>query len=161
LYKRQYRRRDAPRGALDAASADVEDGPGRPGPPATGSFTPLLLSLSLPRINVHTTSAIIDTIQPAEGTLIGLGAKFMDVTVDLSDLVQHDCPPVCHYRIVLRDRAWLRRLSVAEGDEPQVGATLALFSTEPDEPLDGPAAREARIAIAAILPPTTWGNEPG
>jgi hypothetical protein len=91
---------------------------------------------------------------------MALGAKFMDVTVDLSEVVQHDCPPTCHYRMVLRDRVWLRRLAVAEGDEPQIGASLALFSTEPDEPLDGAVAREVRIAIAAILPPTSWGSSP-
>ena len=54
------------------------------------------------------------------------------------------------------DRVWLRRLDVVVGAQPEVGACLALFSTEPDEPLTGPPARLLRFAVAGIIPQTSW-----
>jgi hypothetical protein len=117
----------------------------------------LLLTLTLPLINPYMTTAIVDRIHLAEGAAMALGGKLMDVTVDLSAAAPHDCPPVSHYRIVVRDKCWLRRLDVAPGDEPALGARLGLFSTEPDEPLDGAPAREVRVSIAGVLQPSAWG----
>jgi len=102
--------------------------------------------------------ATIDVAHIAEGGSVVLGGKFVDVTVDLSAATPHDCPPISHYRIALRDRVWLRRLDVAPGDRVDVGASLALFSTTPDEPLEGEPARAVRVAIAGIIPQTTWGE---
>jgi hypothetical protein len=118
----------------------------------------LLLNLTLPRINPSMTTAIIDTIHASVGALAPVGGKLIDLTVDLSAAADHDCPPVAQFRLVARDRAWLRRLDVAPGDEPEVGASLALFSTEPDEPLDGPPARQIRLAIAGIIAQSIWGE---
>jgi hypothetical protein len=118
----------------------------------------LLLTLTLPRINVHMITAIIDMIHAQLGAPLPIGAKLLDLTVDLSAAAAHDCPPVAHYRLVVRDRAWLRRLDVAAGDEPEVGTSLALFSTEPDEPLDAAPARQVRLAIAGIIPQSIWGE---
>jgi hypothetical protein len=111
----------------------------------------LLLNLTVPRINDYMTTAIVDTIYSSEGEALPVGTKLFDLTIDLSRAVAHDCPPISYFRVVLRERAWLRRLSIAEGDEPATGEPLALFSTEPDESLDAPAARPVRVAIAAIL----------
>jgi hypothetical protein len=61
---------------------------------------------------------------------------------------------------MVRDRVWLRRLEVASGDEPEVGTNLALFSTEPDETLDGAAVRQVRLAIAGIIPQLFWSESP-
>jgi hypothetical protein len=113
----------------------------------------LVLSLAVPRINVYMTSVIIDAIHAEVGAALPVGAKLLDLTVDLSAAALHDCPPIAHYRMIIRDRAWLRRLDVASGDEPQVGASLAVFSTEPDEPLDGPLQRQVRVAVAGIPGP--------
>lgn len=120
----------------------------------------MLLSLSVPRINTHMTTAIVDAIHARVGEALPLGGKLIDLTVDLSAAAPHDCPPVSHYRLSLRDRAWLRRVDVAVGDEPQVGESLALLSTEPDEPLDAAPARAARVAIAGILGQGLWGEDP-
>lgn len=116
----------------------------------------VLLTLTLPRLNAHMTVAIVDRVHAQVGEALGLGGKLFDLTVDLSAAAPHDCPPVSHFRMTLRERAWLRRLDVAAGDEPEVGAGLALFSTEPDEPLDGPAARAARTTVAAVIAQNAW-----
>jgi hypothetical protein len=117
----------------------------------------LLLNLTLPRINALMTSAVIDTVEPEEGAALQVGSRLLDLTVDLSDAAPHDCPPVAHFRLMVRDKVWLRRLDVVPGDEPEVGASIALFSTEPDEPLDGEPARQVRVAIAGIVTRSAWG----
>lgn len=116
----------------------------------------MLLNLTLPRINPEMTTATIDRILVELGGAVPLGGKLLDLTVDLSAAAPHDCPPISHYRLVARDRAWLRRLEVAAGAEPEVGACLALFSTEPDEPLTGTVERSMRIAVAGIIPQASW-----
>jgi hypothetical protein len=116
----------------------------------------LLLNLPLPKINAHMTTAKIDVVHAAENAPVGQGGKLFDITVDLSAAAPHDCPPISHYRLVTRDRVWLRRLEVGPGAEPAVGANLALFSTEPDESLDTDVTRAVRLTIAGIIPQTTW-----
>jgi hypothetical protein len=116
----------------------------------------VLLTLTLPRINAYMTTALVDTIHAAEGNSLTVGAKLLDLVVDLSAAAPHDCPPIMCYRIVLRDRAWLRRLEVAPGDNLEVGATIALFSTAPEEPLDGEPARALRISVAGIMGQSNW-----
>ncbi|MFI4976869.1 MAG: hypothetical protein ACHP84_20235 [Caulobacterales bacterium] len=101
-------------------------------------------------------SAQIDAIHLAEGAAVAVGGKLLDLTIDLSAAVPHDCPPVNHFRLILRDAVWLRRLDVAVNDQPDVGASLALFSTEPDEPLDSAPTRQVRLAIAEIFHQSAW-----
>lgn len=117
----------------------------------------MLLNLTVPRINDYMTVAIVEAIHAQAGQALEVGAKLFDLKVDLSAAAPHDCPPISHYRLVLRERAWLRRLDVVLGDEPAVGEALALFSTEPDEPLGVEAARPVRVAIAAIIHQSAWG----
>ena len=121
----------------------------------------LLLNLTLPRINPYMTTALIDAIHVAAGGALPVGGKLLDLTIDLRAAAPHDCPPVSHFRLVVRDQAWLRRLDVASGDTPAVGASLALFSTTPDEPLDGPVARQVRLAVAGIMPQIDWPQATG
>jgi hypothetical protein len=116
----------------------------------------LLLNLNVPRINDYMTSARIETVHAQEGQRLAPGAKLFDMTVDLSLAAPHDCPPISHYRIVLRETAYMRRLDIERGDEPAVGAQLALFSTDPDEPLQAAPARMARMAIATIMFQSIW-----
>ena len=116
----------------------------------------MLLTLKLPRINAYMNTALITKIYAAEGISLNVGAKLLDLTIDLSAAAPHDCPPVSHYRIALRDRAWLRRLTVALGDNVEVGAKMAQFTTEPDEPLDGESVRAVRVTIAGILDQSDW-----
>jgi hypothetical protein len=116
----------------------------------------LLLNLIVPRINPLMTTARVSVIHAAAGAAIAVGGKLLDLTIDLSAAVPHDCPPVGHFRLIARDRVWLRRLDAAAGDERPAGASLALFTTDPDEPLEGPPARQLRMATVAIVPPSVW-----
>jgi hypothetical protein len=116
----------------------------------------LLLTLALPRINEQMTTAKILAIYAAEGACLALNSKFLDLAIDLSVSVVHDCPPVSYYRIGLRDKAWLRKLLVAPGDYVEPGAVMAHFSTEPDEALDDAPSRAVRISIAGILNQSDW-----
>ena len=55
----------------------------------------------------------------------------------------------------------LRRIDVARGDDVQVGALLATFSTTADESPEGDPARPVRVTIAGILAqPDMWREEP-
>lgn len=119
----------------------------------------MLLTLTLPRINELMSTAVVETIHAVSGSALTPGTKLLDLSVDLSAVAAHDCPPVSLYRIVLRDRVFLRRVAVARGDELAVGALLAQFSTDPEEPLDGEAARAVRITIAGILAPSESWHE--
>jgi len=116
----------------------------------------LLISLTLPRTNEYMTAAVIRKIYATQGELLTVGAKFLDFTVDLSARVQHDCPPIQHYRLAVRDRAWLRCLAVSAGEEVATGSALALLSTVPDEPLDGAPARIVRVSVAGIIDSADW-----
>jgi len=119
----------------------------------------LLLNLTLPRINEHMTTAVIKTIHAEAGTALPLGAKLLDLSIDLSAMLPHDCPPVSMYRIALRDRVWLRKLAVAPGDEIAVGGVLAVFTTAPDESMDAEPDRAVRVTIAGIIDPSSWWSE--
>jgi hypothetical protein len=116
----------------------------------------LLLNLNVPRINDYMTSALIEAVHAIEGRALAPGAKLFDMTVDLSLAAPHDCPPISHYRMVLREKATLRRLFVEPGEDAAVGAPLALFSTDPDEALDTAPGRMARTAIANIMFQSSW-----
>jgi hypothetical protein len=114
-------------------------------------------TLVVPRISAPMTSALLEAVFPAVGTLVAVGAKLADLKVDLSDVAAQDCPPITHYRLVARDRAWLRELRAACGDEVPVGATIAVLTSEPDEPLDSAPARVLRVTVAGILgTPPAW-----
>ena len=119
----------------------------------------MLLNLTLPRFNEHMTSAVIEKIHAEVNTALPLGAKLLDLSIDLSAVMPHDCPPISLYRIALRDRVWLRKLAVTPGDDIAIGAVLAHFSTEPDEPLAGNPVRGVRVTIAGILDPSSWWHE--
>jgi pyruvate/2-oxoglutarate dehydrogenase complex dihydrolipoamide acyltransferase (E2) component len=116
----------------------------------------MLLSMSLPPINVHMTVATIMRVHARAGAALAPGAKLIDVRVDLSDAFAQDCPPVSYYRLVLRESAWLRRIAVAAGAEVAAGGILALLSTDAAEPLDGTASRAVRLATAGILWQPEW-----
>ena len=119
----------------------------------------MLLTLSLPRINEYMTTAVVEAIYATEGAALAPGAKLLDLSVDLSKSIPHDCPPISHFRLALRERVWLRRLVVAPADELDVGAPLGLFSTAPDEPLDGDPSRALRVTVAGIVFRPDWWSD--
>ncbi len=116
----------------------------------------MLLHLIVPRINDYMSEAIIEWVYPSQGELLGIGAKLLDMTVDLSAAAPHDCPPISHYRLVVREPLWLRRLTVSRRQTVACGEQIALFTSTPDEPLEGPSSRAIRMAIAAIIHQPSW-----
>ncbi len=116
----------------------------------------MLLSLTVNRLNEHMAQGLVDKIYMTEGAALPIGAKLLDLKVDLSGAQAHDCPPVTYFRLVSRDRAWLRALKVTVGQNCDVGTLMALFSTTPDESIDQPIGREIRTSVAAIIPPMGW-----
>ncbi|MBV8424426.1 MAG: hypothetical protein JO349_04490 [Candidatus Eremiobacteraeota bacterium] len=116
----------------------------------------LVLTFTLPQIHPEMRSAVIQAIYVHEDALITRAGKFLDVSVDLSSVALHDCPAISFFRIALRDRAYVRSLLIARGDEVAVGTPMARLSTEPDEPLDGVPNRPARVTIAGILYQPDW-----
>lgn len=118
----------------------------------------MLLNFDLPTINAYMSSAIIDRIHATEDSELPIGGKLFDLMVDLSAAAPHDCPPIVYYRIVVRERVWLRKLVVRRGDDAKTGSALALFSSEPNEPLEGQPVRQVRVAIAGIIPRDTWDD---
>ena len=121
----------------------------------------MILSVALPRMNPNMQSAIVEALYCVEGTLLVPGAKLVDLKVDLSLAVAHDCPPVTYHRIALRDRAWLRRVLARPGEEIAVGAALLILSSDPDEDPDAPPERQARTSVAGIMHQTDWWSMEG
>ena len=120
----------------------------------------MLLTLTLPRIHDLMTAATIEAVYARAGDALAVGAKLCDLTVDLSAVAAQDCPPISHFRLVLRERLWVRDVAAMPRGDVAVGATLMRFTTSPDEPLDGVPAREVRVSIAGILAQTdAWERQ--
>jgi hypothetical protein len=119
----------------------------------------VLLTLKLPKLVAGMTDAKIEKVFVGEGQFLMPGTKFCDLRIDLSAVAAHDCPPVSFFRIVFRDRAWVRQLDVASGDTRIVDAELALFSTVQDEAVNSTAARSARFSTAGIIYHSNWWDE--
>jgi len=102
------------------------------------------------------TTAVIKAVHAQENAPVAPGGKFLDLSVDLTSYAEHDCPAISYFRIVVRERAWVRRLAIRAGDEIKPGATLAHLSTEPAEDLDAAPTRAARLSVAGILYQPEW-----
>jgi hypothetical protein len=116
----------------------------------------MILSFKLPLIVPQMVDAAVHVVLAEAGQQLRVGSPLLELTVDLSSIVAHDCPPVSHYRVVLREAAWLRRLLVTPGSIAAVGDMLAEFSTTADEPLDADATRPIRVNLAGVIP--QWQN---
>jgi hypothetical protein len=99
------------------------------------------------------TEASIERRYAQPGDALGIGTRLLDLRVDLSSSFSQDCPPISFYRIVLRERAYLRELLIGDGAPCPVGELIAIFSTEPDEATHGAVARAIRVATAGISQP--------
>jgi hypothetical protein len=116
----------------------------------------LVLILTLPTINPLMTTAVIKAVHVKEGAPLTAGGKFLDLSVDLTSYAEHDCPAISYFRIAVRERAWVRRLTICAGDEIKPGTTLAHLTTDPAEDLDAAPARAARVSVAGILFQPEW-----
>lgn len=110
----------------------------------------MLFDLRLPKINPNMSAAVVECVYATPETLLKAGDKLFDLSVDLSGGFSQYCPPISYFRVVVREKLWLRNTFVAPGASCDVGAMLALFSTEQDESLEGTPARAIRITTAGI-----------
>jgi hypothetical protein len=113
----------------------------------------MILQFQLKNIVPDMTDAVIGPLHATLGQKLAVSSALMELTVDLSDIYLHDCPPVSHFRVVMREAVWLREWRVAQGARADVGGVLALFSTTEDEPLETPPSREVRVMIAGVAAP--------
>src|ERR1700722_8194275 len=117
----------------------------------------MLLDLKMPRVIANMPGARIEAIYAMPGGEIGVGGKLCDISIDLGGAFQQNCPPISFYRLVSRERAWLRRLAAAPGDLLSPGEIVALLPPGADEPLEAPVARPLRLTTAGILwHPAMW-----
>jgi hypothetical protein len=110
----------------------------------------MLYDLRLPKINPNMSAAVVECVYTKPGTLLKAGDKLFDLSVDLSSGFSQYCPPISYFRVVVREKFWLQKTFVVPGDNCEVGAALALFSTDQDEPLEATPARAIRITTAGI-----------
>lgn len=119
----------------------------------------MLFSLSIPTVNEHMRVARIETVHAAPGAALSIGAKIVDISVDLSDVFPQNCPPTSYHRIVLREKLLLRQVLVTAGQYCAPGACIAIFGNTADEPLDAGIARPVRIMAAGIMHhPQMWSG---
>jgi len=104
-------------------------------------------------------SARIETLHATPGTWLAIGAKIIDISIDLSDVFPQNCPPTSYHRIVLREKLLLRQVLAAAGQYCAPGERIAMFSDTADEPLDSGIARPARVMAAGIMHhPDMWSG---
>jgi hypothetical protein len=111
----------------------------------------MIYAFRLPTINPHMSGARIESIHAETGSALKMGSKLIDLGVDLSSAFAQECPPISFFRVVLREPVFLRQVAVSRGQLCALGALIALFSNEADEPLDAAPARDIRFAVAGIL----------
>lgn len=111
----------------------------------------MIYQFVLPLINPHMSGARVECIYAQPGAALAMGSKLFDISVDLGSAFAQECPPISFFRIVLRERLYLRRLDVTDGQLCAVGDLMALFSVEPEQDLSAPPARPIRVSTAGIL----------
>lgn len=116
----------------------------------------MTIRLVLPVTNEELGTARIDEVHIAAGQSLAPGARLFDFTVGLDAAAAQDCPPVTHYRMTLREKAWVGRVDAMAGQDVGVGDVLALLAADPGDPLDPEGARNARVSVAAIIRAPDW-----
>jgi len=111
----------------------------------------MLYDLTLPTIIPTMSTALIEVVYAKRDGALKPGDKLLDLTIDLGASFSQNCPPISHYRLVAREKAVVRRLSVAPGDMCKPGDLIAALASDVQEPCDLPAARPFRITVAGIL----------
>jgi hypothetical protein len=106
--------------------------------------------LRLTKINPNMNAAVVETIYATAGSALKIGDKLCDISVDLSSGFSQYCPPISYFRVVVREKVWLKDVLVVPGDSCDVGQLMAVFTTGPDDADDETAGRPLRIATAGI-----------
>ena len=112
----------------------------------------MILNFKLPLLNPHMSEAVIECVFAAPGSEVKVGAKLLDVSVDLSSAFAQECPPISFFRIIGRETMVLRESCVFPGQRCKLGELVMVFSTTADEVIDPAAAqRGIRFATAGII----------
>ena len=106
--------------------------------------------LRLARINPNMSAGVIECLYAEDGAALKVGDKLLDLSVDLSSGFSQYCPPISYFRVVVREKVWLRKMLVKPGQNCGVGELLGIFSTEQDQADDETPARPLRITTAGI-----------
>jgi hypothetical protein len=106
--------------------------------------------LRLTKLNPNMTGAVVECIYVKSGTALKAGDKICDLSVDLSSGFSQYCPPISYFRVVAREKVWLQKMLVAQGDSCDVEQLMAVFSAEQDDPGEDVSARPLRITTAGI-----------
>lgn len=110
----------------------------------------MLYELRLTKINPNMNAAIMECLYATAGSALKTGDKLCDLSVDLSSGFSQYCPPISYFRVVVREKVWLRKMLVVPGDSCDVGQLLAVFTVEQDDPDEAVPARPLRITTAGI-----------
>lgn len=111
----------------------------------------MIFGLTVPALNPNMELGVIEALHQVVGAEVKAGDKLLDLSIMLGANFAQDCPPISYFRLVVRERAWLRAILVDEGNACRAGTPLALFSTEPDEPLAAASSRPLRCVSASIM----------
>jgi hypothetical protein len=111
----------------------------------------MIYEFRLPSIVTQMTGATFEFLHAQPGDAMKMGSKLLDFSVDLSSAFAQECPPISFYRVVLREKAWLRKLDLTPGQFCELDEVVAIFSSSPDEDLDQPIARAVRTTVAGIV----------
>lgn len=121
----------------------------------------MIFEFRLPLISPHMSEGLIECLYTTPGSALKPGDKLLDLSVNLSNNFAQDCPPISFYRVVIREKLFLREIRVARGQSCKVNEVIAVFSNEAEEPLDQPAQRGIRCATVGIIHHPglwTWNN---
>jgi pyruvate/2-oxoglutarate dehydrogenase complex dihydrolipoamide acyltransferase (E2) component len=110
----------------------------------------MIYEFELPKIIPQMSGATIECLHAGPGHVLKQGHKLLDLNVDLSSAFAQECPPISYFRVVLREAAWLRKISVEPGTFCRVGEVIALFSTDQTEDISLHPTRPIRTIIAGI-----------
>lgn len=111
----------------------------------------MIYAFRLPTINPHMTGARIECLFAKPGDPLKVGAKLLDLGIDLSSAFSQDCPPISFFRIVMREPVYLRALAFERGQQAELDDLIALFSVGPDDDLTEAPARQVRVTTAGII----------
>ena len=110
----------------------------------------MLLVLAIPRMGDLMTEGTIAHVFVEPGARFERGDPLFEIRIDLSAVAAQNCEPISFARVVAHEAGWLRRLDGEVGAVLEVGATLAIASTSPDEPVDASPQRPLRVNVGVV-----------
>ena len=111
----------------------------------------MVLRLQMPRMGYQMREGTIKKVLAPPGVHLERGVPLLEVRVDLSAVAEQNCNPAFIFRMVAAEAGWLRQVDVGVGDCRQVGATLAMVTTHPDEVIAEAAMRPFRVSLGTVL----------